>query len=68
MRFDENPCSTHIISPLFFAPRRPPFTTKIIPLLTTSQLSSTSTEQPNQQNQRSIHLIIIVKQFHFLNN
>jgi hypothetical protein len=63
MRFDENPCSTQIISPSLFSPRRP-----IIPLLST--LQSSSTEQSKQENKKSNDLILIVKLFLFflLNN
>jgi len=56
MRYDQNPCSTKIISPSLFSPRR-----LIIPL--SSTLQSSSTEQFIQQNQKSNHLIIIVKLF-----
>ncbi len=57
---DDNSCSSQILRPMFFAPQRPLLSvTKTISISTTSQFSS-STEQSIQQNQRSIHLLIIV--------
>ncbi len=58
--YDQNPCATQVIFPSFFAPQRPTFLTKQIPLL-----NNFSSEQSSKQNPRSIHLILIVRLNYF---
>ncbi|UJR17856.1 hypothetical protein I4U23_004755 [Adineta vaga] len=60
IQYDEEPCTTHIVSPSLFAPQRPKTTLplpapSILPLLTTL-----TNQKSNQENERSIHLILLI--------